>query len=124
MRRILVIEDNAEIRENVAELLALEGYEVSSASNGKDGIDTALREKPDVVLCDVSMPELDGYGVLHQLRAIDHVKDVPLIFLTARAEKTDIQLGLQEGANGYLVKPFMAEQLLRVIASCLKKKNT
>jgi CheY-like chemotaxis protein len=119
MKKILVIEDNLEIRENVKELLSLEGYLVVTAENGSTGVETAFREIPDLVICDVSMPVLDGYGVLKQLRESKEMPAVPFVFFTAHAEKKDIQKGLLEGATNYLVKPFTEEQLMNAIASAI-----
>ena len=121
MKKILVIEDNLEIRENVAELLSLEGYHVLTAPDGKAGVEAAFREVPHLILCDVSMPELDGYGVLKQLRASNKLSTIPFIFFTAHAEKKEIQQGLSEGAINYLIKPLTAEKLIRAISSSLEK---
>lgn len=117
MKKILVIEDSLEIRENIAELLLLNGYEVLTASNGKDGIETTLEEKPDLLICDISMPGIDGYTVLSMLRNNKHVSHIPLIFLTARAEKKEVLSGLNQGAQHYIVKPFTEEQLIRAVSS-------
>ena len=87
MKKILVIEDCLEIRENVAELLLLNGYEVLTASNGKEGMETTLVEQPDLLICDISMPGMDGFTVLSLLRKNKRIAHIPLIFLTARAEK-------------------------------------
>jgi len=119
MKKILIIEDNLDIRENVAELLGLEGYEVSTACNGKEGLEVATRETPDLVLCDVMMPELDGYEVLEQLRAQNTGPLIPFIFLTAKAERADIHHGLSRGALSYLVKPFSDDELINAIANGL-----
>ncbi len=119
MKRILVIEDNPEIRENVAELLIFNGYEALTAANGKSGLEIAHCEIPDLVICDISMPGMDGFTVLKLLRTSKSIALIPLIFLTARADKTDIQFGLSEGARYYLIKPFTEEQLMRAVSSGL-----
>jgi CheY-like chemotaxis protein len=117
MKKILVIEDCLEIRENVAELLLLNGYEVLTASNGKEGMETTLVEQPDLLICDISMPGMDGFDVLTLLRKNKRIAHIPLIFLTARAEKKDVLSGLNQGAQHYIVKPFTEEQLIRAVSS-------
>ena len=91
MKKILLIEDNSDIRENTSEILSLAGYDVSTAENGKIGVDMAQRIKPDLIICDIMMPELDGYGVLHILNKNPETSAIPFIFLTAKTEKTDIR---------------------------------
>jgi len=90
-RSILIIDDHEDIRENIAEILSLGGYKTFTAENGKKGVETALKEMPDLIVCDIMMPELDGYGVLHLLRKNPKTEDIPLIFLTAKAERSDLQ---------------------------------
>jgi len=119
MKRILVIEDNQNIRENLAELLLLNGYEALTAANGKEGIETALVTQPDLLLCDISMPVMDGYTVLHTLKKDERIANIPLIFLTARADKNELSYGITEGARVYLVKPFTEDQLMQAINSGL-----
>lgn len=121
MRRLLVIDDHDDIRENIAEILTLAGYEVFTAENGKRGVETALREKPELVICDIMMPELDGYGVLHLLRKNESTLDAPFIFLTARTERTDFRKGMEMGADDYITKPFDDIELLNAIEIRLKK---
>lgn len=99
MRRLLVIDDHVDIRENIAEILSLAGYEVFTAENGKTGVATALKEKPELVICDIMMPELDGYGVLHLLRKNDATINTPFIFLTAKTERTDFRKGMEMGGG-------------------------
>src|SRR5690242_7943732 len=106
MQKILLIEDNNEIRENMAEILDLAGYEVFTAPNGKDGIKTAIQEIPDLILCDIMMPVLDGYGVLHMLQKHEALENVPFIFLTAKSERLEIRKGMELGADDYITKPF------------------
>lgn len=121
MKKILLIEDNPDIRENTSEILALAGYDVSTAENGKIGVDIAQRLKPDLIICDIMMPELDGYGVLHILNKNSETSSIPFIFLTAKTEKTDIRKGMTLGADDYLTKPFDDTDLLNAIETRLHK---
>lgn len=121
MRKILLIEDNEIIRENVAELLELSNYQIFSAENGKTGVQIALREIPDLIICDIMMPLLDGYGILHMLQKNDSTKNIPFIFLTAKTENTDIRKGMELGADDYITKPFNETDLLNAIESRLKR---
>ncbi|UII25331.1 response regulator [Fulvivirga maritima] len=121
MRKILIIEDNNEIRENIAEILELDGYEPLEAANGKEGVQIAVDQHPDLIICDIMMPELDGYGVLHILAKKEQTANIPFIFLTAKAEKTDIRKGMNLGADDYLTKPFEDTELLDAIQIRLKK---
>lgn len=121
MKRILVIEDQAPMRRNLALLLELEGYSVSTAPDGRAGLEVARRERPDLVICDVMMPELDGYGVVQALRAEDGTADIPFIFLTARGEQADVRTGMNVGADDYLTKPVIREELLAAIAARLAR---
>ena len=123
MTRILVIEDNNEIRENTAEILQLAGYQTFTAENGKIGVETALRENPDLIVCDIMMPVLDGYGVLHLLNKNDSTRNIPFIFLSAKTERTDLRKGMEMGADDYITKPFEEIELLNAIEVRLKKKN-
>lgn len=121
MKTILLIEDNLDVRENTAEILTLAGYNVKTAINGKAGVDLAHKEKPDLIICDIMMPELDGYGVLHILSKSDETANTPFIFLTAKTEKTDIRKGMNLGADDYLTKPFDDTDLLNAIEARLRK---
>ena len=121
MKHLLLIEDNNEIRENTAEILELAGYKVRVAENGKIGVEMALEEKPDLIICDIMMPVLDGYGVLHLLNKNPELKGIPFIFLTAKAERTDFRKGMEMGADDYITKPFSDVELLTAIESRLKK---
>ena len=123
MKKILIIEDNLEVRENLAEILQLSGYEVITAENGVIGVEKALTLKPDLILCDVMMPELDGFGVLHILDKKPATTDIPFIFLTAKAEKTDFRKGMNLGADDYITKPFDDVELLEAIEMRLKKSD-
>lgn len=119
--KILVIEDNHEMRENIVEILELAGYAVLDAANGKEGVSLALSNKPDIIICDIMMPELDGYGVLKILSKSAETYAIPFIFLTAKAEKSDIRQGMMMGADDYLTKPFDANDLLQAIEIRLEK---
>lgn len=123
MNRILIIEDNAEVRENLSEILELYGYAVEQAENGKKGIEKALAAPPDLILCDVMMPELDGYGVLQILSQRDSTMAVPFIFLTAKTEREDMRRGMNLGADDYLTKPIYKDELLHVIEQRLAKQE-
>jgi len=121
MKKILIIEDNDEVRENTAEILELSDYEVMTASNGKEGVSIALKEKPDLIVCDIMMPQLDGYGVLHLLSKHKETSTIPFIFLTAKSEKQDFRKGMELGADDYITKPFEGTELLNAIETRLKK---
>jgi CRP-like cAMP-binding protein/CheY-like chemotaxis protein len=123
-KKVLIIEDNNDIRENVVEILELAGYEVFAASNGKTGVELAQKNLPDIILCDIMMPELDGYGVLYLLNKNPQLTTIPFIFLTAKAERIDLRKGMEMGADDYLTKPFDDMELLNAIESRLKKKET
>ncbi len=121
MKNILLIEDNLEVRENTAEILELAGYKVSAAENGKLGVEAAMQQKPDLIICDVMMPVLDGYGVLHMLSRNPDMAGIPFIFLTAKAERTDMRKGMEMGADDYITKPFTDIELLNAVESRFKK---
>src|SRR5664279_5209870 len=120
-KAILVIDDNADIRENTAEILELAGYKTFTAENGKKGVEIALREKPELVVCDIMMPELDGYGVLHLIRKNPETIHIPFIFLTAKTERSDFRKGMEMGADDYITKPFEDIELLNAVEIRLKK---
>jgi CRP-like cAMP-binding protein/AmiR/NasT family two-component response regulator len=121
MKTVLFIEDNEEIRENMGEILELAGYKVFLAANGKEGVAAAIAEKPHIIVCDIMMPELDGYGVIHMLQKNTETQNIPFIFLTAKAERTEIRKGMELGADDYITKPFSGTELLNAIESRLKK---
>ncbi len=122
-KTILLIEDNIEVRENTAEMLELANYKVITAENGKIGVELARKHKPDLVICDIMMPEMDGYGVLFMLGKNPETSGIPFIFLTAKAEKSDIRKGMELGAEDYLTKPFDEMALLNAIDIRLKKSE-
>ncbi len=123
MKKILLIEDNNEVRENTAEILALADYEVITARNGKEGAEFAQTKAPDLIICDIMMPELDGYGVLHILGKKPETARIPFIFLTAKAEKADVRKGMGMGADDYLTKPFDDTDLLNAVEVRLRKSD-
>ncbi len=121
MKTVLIIEDNFEIRENTAEMLELEGYAVLEAANGKLGLEMAKAKLPDIILCDVMMPEMDGYEVLTHLKKDNNISGIPFIFLSANTEKKDMKTGMDLGACGYLNKPFTLQELVKELERCLSK---
>lgn len=123
MKTILLIEDNKDVRENTADILELENYNVSTAENGKIGVEKALKTHPDLIICDIMMPELDGYGVFERLSNNIKTSSIPFIFLTAKSEKTDLRKGMNLGADDYLTKPFEEVELLDAIACRIRKNN-
>ncbi|HSZ24908.1 MAG TPA: response regulator [Cytophagaceae bacterium] len=123
MKTILIIEDNLEVRENTAEILELANYKVLMAENGKIGIELAKKNIPDLIVCDIMMPELDGYGVIHVLSKLEETAGIPFIFLTAKTEKSDVRKGMSLGADDYLTKPFDDVELLDAVEIRLRKNE-
>ncbi len=121
MKKVLLIEDDSILRENTAELLELSNYEVLTAANGKIGIETAVRELPNIIVCDIMMPEVDGYGVLEALSKNASTNLIPFIFLSAKTERKDIRKGMNLGADDYITKPFSEIELISAIESRLAK---
>lgn len=121
VKRILVIDDDTKLRHQCAELLRLEGYEVTEARNGREGVDQARRNVPDLVLCDVSMPELNGHRVLETLRAEPRTAHVPFVFLTGWGEQHDVRAGMNLGADDYLVKPVVPDELAAAVRARLRR---
>lgn len=121
MKKILLIEDNDDIRENTAEILQLANYKVTTAANGKIGVEMALQLIPDLIICDIMMPVLDGYGVLHAVQKNEAIKNTPFIFLTAKTERSDLRKGMESGADDYITKPFDGTELLNAVDSRFKK---
>ena len=120
---ILLIEDNEEMAENITSILKLAHYNVIRASNGKAGVELAQQKHPDLILCDIMMPELDGYGVIHILNNDPQTANTPFIFLTAKADKNDLRAGMNLGADDYITKPFDGFDLLKVVEIRLKKSE-
>jgi len=123
MKTILLIEDNKDMRENIVEILNLANYDVLATNNGKDGVRLAKEKKPDLIVCDIMMPELDGYEVLYLLSQNASTADIPFIFLTAKTEKKDVRKGMSMGADDYITKPFEGMDLLAAIEMRLKKSE-
>lgn len=123
MKKILIIEDNEDVRENTAEILKLSNYSVNTAENGKIGIKKAKQWLPDVIICDIMMPEFDGYEVLQNLNKNSKTASIPFIFLTSKSDKTDVRKGMNLGADDYLTKPFSENELLEAIECRLKKHD-
>lgn len=123
MKTVLIVEDNDDIRESTAEILELAGYKVFSAPEGRSGVDLALKFRPDIILCDIMMPNLDGYGVLFLLGKHKETASIPFIFLTAKAERADMRKAMEMGADDYLTKPFDDVELLNAIETRLRKRE-
>ncbi|MBQ0786265.1 MAG: response regulator, partial [Oceanihabitans sp.] len=115
MNKILLIEDNQDVRENTADILELSNYTVITAENGKIGVEKAIKHAPDIIICDIMMPILDGYGVFESLSKNHKTARIPFIFLSAKSEKTDIRKGMNIGVDDYLTKPFEEDELLDAI---------
>ncbi|MFT4523356.1 MAG: DNA-binding response OmpR family regulator [Bacteroidia bacterium] len=124
MKTILVIEDNTEIRENLIEILELDGYKTLEAADGTEGAMKAQEFIPDLILCDIMMPKLDGFGVLHILSGNENTMRIPFIFLTAKTEQTDVRKGMSLGADDYIMKPFDEMNLLTAIKNRLAKYDS
>jgi CRP-like cAMP-binding protein len=121
MKKILLIEDNYDIRHNTAEILELSNYKVFLAENGKVGVEMAMEFYPDLIICDIMMPVLDGYGVLHAVQKNKLIKNTPFIFLTAKTERSDLRKGMELGADDFVTKPFSGTELLNAVDSRLNK---
>ncbi len=122
MKKILIIEDSNDIRENMVEILDLAGYQTFAAPNGKQGVNIAIANLPDLILCDIMMPELDGYGVFNLLQKNPSTTNIPFIFMTAKSEPAEMRKGMEMGADDYLIKPFDDVELFSAIESRLKRK--
>jgi CheY-like chemotaxis protein len=123
MKKVLLIEDSKDIRNNIAEILQFAGYEVLTAENGKTGVQMAIEHKPDIVVCDIMMPVLDGYGVINIVQKNPETQHTPFIFLTAKTERDEIRKGMALGADDYITKPFEEVDLLEAIERRLKKAD-
>lgn len=122
-KSVLIIEDNQDIRDSTAEILETANYITYKAENGKIGVEMAQANLPDIIVCDVMMPELDGFGVLYLLNKNPDTADIPFIFLTAKAERVDLRKGMERGADDYLIKPFDPVELLNAIETRLRKRD-
>ena len=120
-KKILVIEDEKDVNENIKILFEEEGFDVVTAPSGKEGIELAKAELPDVIICDIMMREIDGYGVLKALAKSKNTKSIPFIFLTAKVDKKDIRLGMELGADDYLFKPYKSDDLIKAVNARLKR---
>lgn len=123
MKKILVIDDAEFILESTSTLLGFEGYDIATAADGISGYQMALETKPDLILCDISMPGLDGYGVLERIRSNSETRTLPFIFLTAFTDKANMRTGMEKGADDYLIKPFTREELISAIEAQWKKSS-
>jgi DNA-binding response OmpR family regulator len=121
MKKVLLIEDDTVLRENTAELLELSDYNVTTAANGQIGLDMAKKEMPDIIICDIMMPILDGYGVLEGLSKQKDTKFIPFIFLSAKTERQDVRKGMNLGADDYITKPFSEDEIISAIESRVAK---
>lgn len=124
MKKVLLVEDQPQMRRNIATILEMEGFEVTTAENGRRGVEAAQSVKPDLILCDVMMPELDGYAVLQALREDKATATIPFVFLTAKGEKTDLRAGMNLGADDYLTKPVTKDDLLAAIQARFERQRT
>ena len=123
MKTILIIEDEPFTRQNIALILRMEGYRALTSANGRDGIETALSERPDLILCDITMPDADGYAVLQSVRAADAMRGTPFIFLTAKSDRGDLRRGMTLGADDYLTKPASASEILAAIQARFERES-
>ena len=123
MKRLLLIEDDVILRENTAELLELSNFEVTTAPNGKIGIEVAKKQLPDIIVCDIMMPEIDGYGVLEALSKDSATRFIPFIFLSAKTERKDVRKGMDMGADDYITKPFTEDELRQIIFDVARRQK-
>jgi len=123
MKKILIIEDQPQVRSNIEQILQLADFETLSAENGLEGLKLAREYKPDLILCDIMMPLLDGYGVLYQIKQEQNLTNIPFIFLTAKVDRDDFRKGMELGADDYVTKPFTPQELLTAITTRLKKQD-
>jgi len=123
MATVLLVEDEKVILEEVSTWLQFEGYDVLKATNGQEGLDLAIKHKPDVIVCDVRMPIMNGRDMLIAIRNNGPLKQIPFIFATASAETGSVTASLEMGANAHLTKPFEFDELLSAIATCIEAAN-
>ena len=121
MKKVLIIEDEPHMRRSIATLLKHEGYQVHEAANGRLGMEAAGQQRPDIILCDITMPDMDGFTVISQIRSTAALNAVPFIFLTARGDPKDVRIGMNLGADDYLPKPFTSNDLLNAISARLHR---
>src|SRR6056297_2559235 len=121
--RILIIEDEQEVREEITDILKFEGYDVIPVSGGAEGVKAAVENSPDIVICDILMPEMDGFEVLQKIKSHPAFSLVPFIFVSAMAERKSLRKGMEQGADDYLFKPFSREELLKALESRIQKVN-
>lgn len=124
MTKILVVEDEAAIREKLMTVLGFEGFETFGAGDGRSGVEVARREHPDLIVCDIMMPDLNGYGALRELRAHPDTAAIPIIFLTAAASRADMRKGMELGADDYITKPYTVEELLSAVRTRLARQQS
>ncbi len=124
MTKILVVEDEANIREKLITVLGFEGFETLGAADGRVGVELARAEHPDLIVCDIMMPDLSGYGALRELRADPNTAAIPIIFLTAAASRADMRKGMELGADDYITKPYTVEELLAAVRTRLSRQRT
>lgn len=124
MTKVLIIDDEQRILKNTAKILRLEGFQVFTANNGEEGLEKIDQHRPDIILCDIMMPKIDGYQVLRTLKNHPEIATIPFIFLTAKADPTDFRDGMEGGADDYLTKPFTIKQLINAIKTRLAKQQT
>ena len=123
MKKVLLIEDTDEIRENIAEILELNHYQIFAAVNGQDGRDLAEKHQPDVIVCDIKMPKMNGFELIEALHTDEVMKEIPFIFISASAQKKDLEKGKLSGAFAYLTKPFSADDLIRTIEMAIQSSK-
>lgn len=121
MKKVLLIEDDPNIRSNIADLLELNDYSVFSTDNGNEGIKLAQEIAPDLIICDIMMPRMSGYEVKTSLSSNEKTAKIPFVFLTAKADMTDLRKGMMMGADDYIVKPFVKEELLKSVSVRLQR---
>ncbi|NJR59498.1 MAG: response regulator [Cyanobacteria bacterium CRU_2_1] len=124
MKTVLVIEDEPQIRTNILKILGFKGFQAIGAEDGEKGIEMANQHSPDLIICDIMLPNVDGYGVLSALRQSSNTVTIPFIFLSAKSDRSDIRQGMNLGADDYLTKPFTAVELIDTITSRLEKQAT
>lgn len=123
VKKVLLIEDTDEIRENITEILELNHYQIVAAINGEDGLELAGKHRPDVIVCDIKMPKMNGFELIEALRTDEVTREIPFIFISASAQKKDLEKGKLSGAYAYLTKPFTADDLMRTIEMAIQSSK-